>query len=337
MTSTTPSRADDRPGSGDDLSAAMRLAVLLNRYLPRGKGAVPRWIGSRLRRESSRHIVTRHGARLVVEPSSLDVYACIVNSDRTWNWHVLTACAALLRGGDTFFDIGANIGFMSLELSQIFGSHPGIPGIRVVAFEPLPSLVGAIRESVPINPGSTIVVREEIVSDAAGTTDLFLGSHSIHASTRAREEGSRTLRLPTVRLDDLVAAGDIPPPNVIKIDVEGGELAAFRGAESTLRRHQPQIVFESDENTPRFGYTRREMCGFLAGLAPYRFLKIEPAGTGFFPLSPDSDAAADPADILATTLPEPVIAAAAESIRQWTRSGRIVPVAFSSPQGMQVS
>ena len=135
----------------------------------------------------------------------------------------------------------------------------------------------------------------------------------------------------------VVAAGDIPPPNVIKIDVEGGELAAFRGAESTLRRHQPQIVFESDENTPRFGYTRREMCGFLAGLAPYRFLKIEPAGTGFFPLSPDSDAAADPADILATTLPEPVIAAAAESIRQWTRSGRIVPVAFSSPQGMQVS
>lgn len=337
MTSTTSSRADDRPGSGDDLSAAMRLAVLLNRYLPRGKGAVPRWIGGRLPRESRRHIVTRHGARLVVEPSSLDVYACIVNSGRTWNWHVLTACAALLRGGDTFFDIGANIGFMSLELSRIFGSHPGIPGIRVVAFEPLPPLVAAIRESVPINPGATIEVREEIVSDAAGTTDLFLGSHSIHASTRAREEGSRMLRLPTVRLDDLVAAGDIPPPNVIKIDVEGGELAAFRGAESTLRRHRPQIVFESDENTARFDYTRRDMCEFLAGIAPYRFLKIEPDGSGFTPLSPDSDASTDPADILATTLPEPALAAAADGIRQWTRSGRIVPVASAPPGGDRAS
>lgn len=324
------------PGSGDSLSAAMRVAVFLNRYLPRGKGAVPRWIGARLRRESGHHIVTRHGAKLVVEPSSLDVYACIVNSGRTWNWHVLTACAALLRGGDTFFDIGANIGFMSLELSRIFKAQPGVPGICVVAFEPLPPLVNAIRESVPINPGAMIEVREEIVSDVVGTTNLFLGSHSIHASTRAREEGSRMLRLPTVRLDDLIAAGEIPPPNVIKIDVEGGEFAAFRGAEASLRRHQPQIIFESDENTARFAYTRRDLCGYLAGIAPYRFLRIEPDGTGFTPLALDSDAMADPADILATTLPEPALAAASDGIRQWTRVGRIVPVTYTPSSGDRI-
>jgi FkbM family methyltransferase len=315
----------------------MRAAVFLNRYLPRGKGAVPRWIGSRLRRESTRHILTRHGAKLVVEPSSLDVYACIVNSGRTWNWHVLTACAALLRPGDTFYDIGANIGFMSLELAQIFVSYSGIPGIRVVAFEPLPPLIGAIRASVPLNSGATVEVREEIVSDVAGTTDLFLGSHSIHASTRAREKGSRMLRLPTVRVDDLVESGVIALPNVIKIDVEGGELAAFRGAASTLRRHRPQIVFESDENTARFGYTRRDICDFLTGLAPYRFLRIEPNGSGFTALAADSDAFADPADILATTLSDSAIAAASDSIRRWTRSGRIVPAASSLPAGERIS
>lgn len=320
-------------GSGDSLSAAMRLAVFLNRYLPRGKGAVPRWIGGRLRRESGHHIATRHGATLVVEPSSLDIYACIVNSGRTWNWHVLTACAALLRAGDTFFDIGANIGFMSLELSRIFHGRPGMPGIRVVAFEPLPALGGAIRDSVPMNPGTAVEVREEIVSDSAGTMNLFLGSHSIHASTRAREESSRILRLPTVRLDDLIASGEIPPPNVIKIDVEGGEFAAFRGAEETLRRHQPQIVFESDENTARFGYSRRDMCGYLAGIAPYRFLRIEPDGAGFTHLAPDSDAMSDPADILATTLPNPAIAAASDTIRQWTRTGSIVPEAHAPSSG----
>jgi FkbM family methyltransferase len=334
---TMPPGADPRNVSGDSLSAAMRAAVFLNRYLPRGKGAVPRWIGGRLRREAGHFIVTRHGAKLVVEPSSLDVYACIVNSGRTWNWHVLTACAAFLRPGDTFLDIGANIGFMSLELARVFGSQAGVPGIRVVAFEPLPPLVAAIRESVPINPAATVDVREEIVSDSAGTMDLFLGSHSIHASTRAREEGSRTLRLPTVRVDDLVESGEIPPPHVIKIDVEGGEFAAFRGAESTLRRHQPQIIFESDENTARFGYTRRDLCGYLAGIAPYRFLAIKPHGTGFSALSPDSDASADPADILATTLPEPAIAAASDSIRHWTRSGRIVPVGLAPSPGDRIS
>ena len=189
----------------------------------------------------------------------------------------------------------------------------------------LPLLVNVIRGPVQLNSGATIEVRDEIVPDFAGTTDLFLGSHSIHASTCAREQDSQMLKLPTVRIDDLVASGVIPPPHVIKIDVAGGELSAFRGAESTLRRHQPQIVFESDENTGRFDYTRRNVCGFLAGLAPYRFLRIEPDGSGFTPLSLDSDATAEPADILATTLLEPAISAASDSIRSWTASGRIVP------------
>lgn len=311
--------------TGDNLSLAMRLAVMLNRHLPRGKGAVPRWIGRRVGRGTRRHIVTRHGAMLVVEPSSLEVYACIINSGRTWNWHVLSACAAVLRPGDTFFDIGANIGFMSLELARIFSSPHGSVPLRVVAFEPLPPLVEAIRESVRLNAGVMVDVREEIVSDAAGAGELFLGSHSIHASTKAREKDSTALRLPTVRLDDLVAAGAVPPPHVIKIDVEGGELAAFHGARRTLQVHQPQIIFESDENSVRFKYARRDLFASLAELAPYRFMRIQPDGTGLAAISPDSDARTDPADVLATTLPDDALAAVVRRIREWSASGRIAP------------
>lgn len=308
----------------DELSVAMRVAVLLNRLLPRGKGAVPRWIGRKLCRGASRHIVTRHGARLVVEPSSLEVYACIINSGRTWNWHVLTACAALLRPGDTFFDIGANIGFMSLELSRIFATPPSPVPVQVVSFEPLHPLADAIRESARITPGVTIAVREEIVSDVAGTAELFLGSHSIHASTRAREAGSLALRLPTVRLDDLVATKAVQPPNVIKIDVEGGELAVFRGAQRTLRDHQPHVIFESDENGVRFGYTRRDLFAFLAELASYRFMRVNSDGSGLTPISADSDSLADPADVLATTLPDAELDAVTQRIRGWSAAGRIV-------------
>lgn len=128
-----------------------------------------------------------------------------------------------------------------------------------------------------------------------------------------------------------------PPPHVIKIDVEGGEFAAFRGTESTLRRHQPQIIFEFDLNTAHLGRTRRDLCGYLAGIAPYRFLNIKPDRTSFLSLSLDSDASADPADILATTLPEPAIAASSDSIRHWTRSGRIVPAAVDPSPGDWIS
>jgi FkbM family methyltransferase len=304
----------------EDISPLMRIAFTLNRVLPRGKGAVPRAIGKWMPSGEHRHFIrTRQGAMLAVEPTSLDVYASIVNLGRTWNWHVMAACAAVLRPGDTLFDIGANIGFMSMELSRVFaGADPARP-LRVVAFEPLPQLVEAIRASARSNGFDRITVRAEIVGNSPGTAELFLGSHSIHASTRARENRSQVLRLPAVTIDALVESGAISAPNVIKIDVEGGELAAFQGAANTLRRHAPHIVFESDVNTVRFNYTRKDLLDFLRSVAPYRFFSVPERGTvTLVPLPEEFDAASHPADVLATTLPDDEIAKAISALARWS-------------------
>lgn len=125
------------------------------------------------------------------------------------------------------------------------------------------------------------------------------------------------------RIDTLVKTRHIPAPSVIKIDVEGGELAAFRGASETIHRHQPHIVFESDENTSRFGYTRRDLFDFLTTLAPYRFFRISPQGDELSTLSPDSDAKQEPADILATVLDDTGVGAVAAHLRHWAPGRRI--------------
>ena len=307
----------------DNLSLPQKLAVFLNRHLPRGKGSVPRKIGGLFSTDHSRSIVTREGALLAVEPTSLDVYACMLNSGRTWNWHVLAACAALLRPGQVFYDIGANVGFMSMEMARIFDDYDADRAIRVVSFEPLPWLAEAVAASARLNHLRHFVVRDEIVSDRDGTTELFLGSHSIHASTQARESHSLRLQRPMARIDSLVKAAAIPAPSVIKIDVEGGEFAAFRGAEETIHHHQPHIVFESDENTERFGYTRQDLLAFLTTLAPYRFFNIAPRGDELSTLSPDSDAKQEPADILATVLDDTGVEAVAACLRHWAPGRRI--------------
>ncbi len=307
----------------DNLSISQKLAVFLNRHLPRGKGVVPRHIGSLFSTDRSRSIVTREGALLAVEPTSLDVYACILNSGRTWNWHVLAACASLLRPGQVFYDIGANVGFMSMEIAKIFHGLDADSTVRVVSFEPLPLLAEAVASSACLNRLRNFIIRDEVVSDCDGTTELFLGSHSIHASTQARESRSTRLQRPMARIDTLVKTGKIPAPCVIKIDVEGGELAAFRGAAETIHSHRPHIVFESDENTERFGYTRRDLFAYLQTLAPYRFFSVSPQGATLATLSHDSDAKLEPADILGTVLDDRSVDAVAARLARWAPERRI--------------
>ena len=80
-------------------------------------------------------------------------------------------------------------------------------------------------------------------------------------------------------LDALVAEGAVPPPSVIKVDVEGGELAVFQGAESVIRQHAPDVVFESDVNSARFGYGRDDLIALLNEYAEYEYLDIARDGT----------------------------------------------------------
>ena len=126
-----------------------------------------------------------------------------------------------------------------------------------------------------------------------------------------------------VRIDTLVADGTIPAPAVIKIDVEGGELAAFRGAEETIRRHRPHIVFESDENTGRFGYTRSELLAYLESLAPYRFFSVSAAGDSLAELRWDSDSTREPADVLACVSDDCGIGTVARKLRRWSSCRKI--------------
>jgi len=67
-----------------------------------------------------------------------------------------------------------------------------------------------------------------------GEGRLFLTSHSIHASTVPRERRYHELRVPLRTLDNLIANGEAVSPDVIKIDVEGGEFKVFQGAELTI-------------------------------------------------------------------------------------------------------
>jgi FkbM family methyltransferase len=257
----------------ESMPVIVRLAMWWAVHGIRGRSAVARTIGRWQSSDRSLFIKTRNGAALSVDYDNLDTYAPIYNEGGCWDANVMTCCERILRSGDVFYDIGSNTGLFALDMAK------SISNLTVFAFEPQPSLAKHIRRSIEANGFEQIKLQEVLLGKEEGESSLFLTSHSIHASVIPREEHSRELRRPLRTLDGMVAAGELAPPDVVKIDVEGSELRVFEGAETILKSSQPSIVFEADENMNRMGYSTDDLFALLEKAAPYTFFLIDKAGT----------------------------------------------------------
>ena len=181
-----------------------------------------------------------------------------------------TYAPKFLQSGDTFYDVGANIGYMALEIGVLFGDE-----VTCVAIEPQPLLAKAIRKSAERTGLKRVRVVEAMVSSADGEGELFLSAHSIHASQVGRKGWRSSIRRRTVSIDTLVVADTaIAAPSVIKMDIEGGELEALRGARETLVEYHPVVVLECDDNMARWGYGRRELVDVLRQVGGYDVLLL---------------------------------------------------------------
>ena len=281
----------DLQGWTDKATIPFHFAYAWGKYMPRGKGWFPRKVGTLLCRNMRHTILTRYGAILAVEPSSLDVYTTILRDDGSWNPHVLRACHRVLEQGGSFFDIGANVGYISIEIANLFND-----GVEVTAFEPQPSLARIIAISAALNGFKHLNVHAAMVGQDVGHGDLFVPAHSIHASAIPRKSNAPHIKCPKFSIDYLDEHNVVPRPSVIKIDVEGGEIEVIKGASNTIKKYAPFIVFESDINMARFGYTRSYIVSLIENLSEYTFFAI--SDEKLLPLS-SSEEHGECADIMA--------------------------------------
>jgi FkbM family methyltransferase len=148
------------------------------------------------------------------------------------------------------WDVGAHIGFFSLMLAR--------RARLVVAVEAHPVNAARLRRNVELNDLPVQVV-EAAVWSVPGTVSLQVAPMSgMHAVVGAHGEG--TIDVPAVTLDQL--AVDNPPPDLVKIDVEGAEVAVLEGATSALR-HTSFVLCETHGREARRGaHARLEQLGF---------------------------------------------------------------------------
>jgi FkbM family methyltransferase len=163
-----------------------------------------------------------------------------------------TAFRSLIRPGDVVYDLGANVGFYSLLASVLVG-----PKGRVFSFEPLPRNLELLRKHIGENNITNCVIVASAVSDRRGTAQ-FDAQGDPHM-TKLSEAGSMTVKLTS--LDDLLASGEILPPNVIKCDIEGSEFDALNGARNTLERYRPKILLATHGSA-----VHKLCCDFLTAI-----------------------------------------------------------------------
>lgn len=192
----------------------------------------------------------------------------------TGGWEPLETrvIAAALKPGDRFVDVGANIGFFSLLALRLVG-----PAGRVDAIEATPSTADLLDANIALNGAGAIRVHRCAVGDREGTAHMVvhdagnIGSNHLALDDAADAEGAPVaLR----RLDTLL--GDAPV-RLIKLDIEGAEAMALRGAGALLDGAEaPALLFEFSPSMLRgMGDDPAALLGDLAAWG-YAIYEIHP-------------------------------------------------------------
>jgi FkbM family methyltransferase len=167
--------------------------------------------------------------------------------------------AALLPPDGTCVDIGASVGSVLAQALRV------APDGRHVAFEPVPEVAAALRTRFP---GADI--RQAAVGAAPGRAVFELVADDPALSGLRPAEGveRQDVRLIEVDVLDLDSAlSRALAPTIVKIDVEGAELAVLSGAAATIERHRPVVVLEHRAvHARRFGTTPAAVHGVLRDL-----------------------------------------------------------------------
>jgi FkbM family methyltransferase len=162
----------------------------------------------------------------------------------TYEPELQAAVADAVRPGMIVYDLGANVGYVSLLTARRLGTHG-----RILAFEPLPANLERLRENVQLNSlRDQVQVIPLAVAARTGRARFLVhasgGMGKVEGSAGRNGAYTEAIEVETVRLDDFVFGRGNPAPDLIKMDMEGGEVLAFPGMRRVLRRVRPLLLLE---------------------------------------------------------------------------------------------
>lgn len=158
----------------------------------------------------------------------------------------------LVRPGDVVYDAGANLGLYARYLVTCLGAG------RVIAFEPVAENRSMLERNLELGGiASKVTLLPFALADEDGSAEFQVDDMQSASGTLSRVTGGEpclgrrmvglgplTAEVACRSLDSLAAEGELPLPDLVKIDVEGAEALLLRGARRLLGEHRPKLVIE---------------------------------------------------------------------------------------------
>ena len=165
-----------------------------------------------------------------------DGFLRLIVIDQEFEKDFFAIANSILANGGTFFDVGANHGLLSFGLAGRHGA-----AIDFHLFEPNPKLVSSIEKTFKLYPKMRLNLNQLAVLDVEGTAFLEIDqaqSGASHVSTR--QQG---LEVACVTIDAYMEKSGVSSVDLLKLDVEGFELPALRGAKASLEERKIKAVY----------------------------------------------------------------------------------------------
>jgi len=178
---------------------------------------------------------------LALDPTMRKMYCGSYETD------VIDVLRRILRPGDIFVDVGANVGYLSAVALELVGEHG-----QVHAFEPVPRYFRRLERLAAANPRYSLHVNPVALGSETGAASIAvtslpnIGWNTMVPSFMSAEGTLETITVPVTTLSDYLDGHALVEVALVKIDTEGFELPVLRGFRRFLSacERRPVIVAE---------------------------------------------------------------------------------------------
>ncbi|MEI6289321.1 MAG: FkbM family methyltransferase [Chloroflexota bacterium] len=186
----------------------------------------------------------------------------------TYEPELQAALKVFITPGMTVYDVGANIGYVTLMLAHQTGKNG-----KIIAFEALPANIERINKNIELNNLENVTVVSAAVMDKTESVTFYVHDSvgmgkAAGSAGRFAEKYKDEIKVPGITLDEFVFEQKNAPPAVVKMDIEGGEVLALPGMQRVLQEYHPVMLLElhgpeSEQTAWKIlteqGYTIRQM------------------------------------------------------------------------------